>query len=55
VNFSADELIKIAGMATGEIEKLYPGRKPEAINRDDWVCELEPDDEYDDVMPTSVT
>ncbi|HOQ13477.1 MAG TPA: hypothetical protein PKZ58_00130, partial [Bacillota bacterium] len=55
VNFSAEEVAKIAGMATGEVEKIFPGRKPEVIHRDDWVCELEPDDEYENNMTTTAS
>ncbi len=41
VNYSAQELMSVMGLPTSETEKLFPGRKPEVIHRDDWVAEAE--------------
>ncbi len=37
VNFSSEELRKILGRTTEEIKKLFPGRPPEVIHRDNLV------------------
>jgi glutamate 5-kinase len=37
VNYDTGELRTVLGLPTAEVEKRYPGRRPEAIHRDDWV------------------
>lgn len=37
VNYTAAELRQIMGKPTSEAERLFPGRPPEVIHRDDWV------------------
>jgi glutamate 5-kinase len=39
VNYDIGELRFVLGLPTTEVEKRFPGRRPEAIHRDDWVCE----------------
>lgn len=37
VNYDIGELRSILGFPTAEAEKRFPGRRPEAIHRDDWI------------------
>lgn len=39
VNYDTGEMRSVLGLNTTEVEKLFPGRRPEAIHRDDWVYE----------------
>jgi glutamate 5-kinase len=41
VNYDIGELREIMGLPTAEAAKRFPGRRPEAIHRDDWVYENE--------------
>ena len=41
VNYDIGELREILGLPTTEAVKRFPGRRPEAIHRDDWVFENE--------------
>lgn len=38
-NFGAEELRSLLGFPSAEVEKRFPGRRPDAIHRDDWVCD----------------
>ncbi|NCB51391.1 MAG: glutamate 5-kinase [Clostridia bacterium] len=39
VNYDIGELREILGLPTSEAVKRFPGRRPEAVHRDDWVYE----------------
>ncbi len=44
VNYDAGELREILGLPSTETEKRFPGRRPEAIHRDDWVYDADEED-----------
>lgn len=41
VNYDTGELRAVLGLPTSEVEKRFPGQRPEAIHRDDWVYDNE--------------
>jgi len=45
VNYGAEELRAVLGLPSGEIEGRFPDRRVEAIHRDNWVCELDIEEE----------